>query len=213
MKRIRISSIEPTEIEAPLIELMADSRSGLCPHLHIPLQSGDNQILRRMGRPYTREFFSETLDNVQQHLPHAAIGVDVMVGFPGESEAAFERSYELIQALPVTYLHVFPFSPRKGTPAEKFAPRVSDSTIKARSQRLRRLGEAKKMAFIASQIGSVTNVLIETAKDAKTGLAKGLSDNYIPVSIPNTGVTDNTIVQVRLLEVNPDGFVIAEQVT
>ena len=213
MKRIRISSIEPTEIEAPLFELMADPRSCLCPHLHIPLQSGDNQILRRMGRPYTRDFFSETLYKIHQHLPHAAIGVDVMVGFPGESEAAFEHSYGLIQALPVTYLHVFPFSPRKGTPAEKIELRVSDSTIKARSQLLRRLGEDKKKAFFTSQIGSMTNVLIETAKDAKTGHAKGLSDNYIPVSIPDADVADNTIVQVKLIELKPDGTMIGVQVT
>jgi threonylcarbamoyladenosine tRNA methylthiotransferase MtaB len=213
MKRIRISSIEPTDIEAPLIELMADPRSCLCPHLHIPLQSGDNQILHRMGRPYTRNFFSEMLNKVHRHLPHAAIGVDVMAGFPGESEAAFERSYGLIQELPVTYLHVFPFSPRKGTPAEKFDHRVGDSTIKARCQRLRRLGEEKKKAFFTSQIGSMTNVLIESATDSQTSHAKGLSDNYIPVSIPNTGATENTVVKVKLMEVNPDWTVIAEQVT
>jgi threonylcarbamoyladenosine tRNA methylthiotransferase MtaB len=208
MPRIRLSSIEPTEIDASVLELMADSQSHLCPHLHIPMQSGDNHILKRMGRPYTREYFSEVIQQAHRYLPQAAIGVDVMVGFPGESDAAFHHSMELIRSLPVTYLHVFPFSPRKGTPAEGFPNRVPDPVIKTRGREMRRLGEEKKMAFLKYQVGRTLPVLIETACDGKTGYAKGLSANYIPVLVPDTQVTENSLVDIRITGVASNAGII-----
>lgn len=210
MPRIRISSIEPTEIEASLINLVADPQSCVCPHLHVPLQSGDNDVLKRMGRPYTCEMFAEAIMTVHRMLPNAAIGVDIMAGFPGESDEAFEHSYKLIQTLPVTYLHVFPFSPRKGTPAEKFSGKISDSVVKARSQLLRKLGEKKKTEFLQSQIDRIVTVLVETTQDLATGFARGLSDNYIPVFIPDSGLVENTFVNVRVVEVTSDGRVIGK---
>jgi threonylcarbamoyladenosine tRNA methylthiotransferase MtaB len=107
--RIRLSSIEPTEVDANLIELMAAPQSPLCPHFHIPLQSGDDTILKRMGRPYSRRIFSQVIQRIRTRLPHAAIGADVLVGFPGEDDHAFKQTYDLIDSLDVTYLHVFPF--------------------------------------------------------------------------------------------------------
>jgi threonylcarbamoyladenosine tRNA methylthiotransferase MtaB len=210
MPRIRISSIEPTEIEAALINLAADPQSCVCPHLHVPLQSGDNGVLKRMGRPYTREMFAETIMTVRQALPNAAIGVDIMAGFPGESDEAFEHSYELIRTLPITYLHVFPFSPRKGTPAATFSNKISDSVVKVRSQRLRELGEKKKTGFFQSQIDRTVTILIETNRDHGTGMARGLSDNYIPVSIPDSELVENTFVYVRIVQVRSDGCVIGK---
>ncbi len=206
--RIRISSIEPTEIEEALIRLMADPQSRVCQHLHVPLQSGDNDVLKRMGRPYKRNIFAETIAAVHRELPNAAIGVDIMTGFPGESDKAFENSYRLIQTLPVTYLHVFPFSPRKGTPAATFSGKVSDSVVKERSQRLRNLGEKKKTEFFQSQIGRIVTVLIETTRDVATGFARGLSDNYIPVFIPDSELVENTLVDLQIVDVTSDGCVI-----
>lgn len=213
MPRIRISSIEPTEIETDLIHLMADPQLCVCPHLHVPLQSGDNDVLRRMGRPYTREMFAETIETVHRKLPNSAIGVDVMVGFPGESDTAFEHSYELIRMLPVTYLHVFPFSPRKGTPAEKFSGKVPDNIIKARSRRMRMLGEEKKRAFFKSQIGRTVTLLIETTQNESTRFTRGLSDSYIPVFIADSGLVENTFVDVRIVEVTSDNCVFGKPVT
>jgi threonylcarbamoyladenosine tRNA methylthiotransferase MtaB len=210
MPRIRISSIEPTEIEADLIHLAADPQSCVCPHFHVPLQSGDNDVLKRMGRPYTREMFAEAILTVHQALPNAAIGVDIMAGFPGESDEAFERSYELIRTLPITYLHVFPFSPRKGTPAEKFSGKIADSIVKARSRKLRDLGEMKKTEFFQSQIDRTVTALVETNRDLGTGFARGLSDNYIPVFIPDSKLVENTLVDVRIVKVRSDGCVIGK---
>jgi threonylcarbamoyladenosine tRNA methylthiotransferase MtaB len=210
--RMRLSSIEPAEIEPALIHLAADGQSCLCPHFHVPLQSGDNDVLKRMGRPYTRELFSETIAALHEALPHAAIGVDIMAGFPGESDAAFEQSCELIRTLPVTYLHVFPFSARKGTPAATFSGKVADSVVKARAQRLRELGEEKKRDFFQSQIDHTLTVLIETARDAVTGWARGLSDNYIPVLIPDCDLVENRCVDVRIVAVRPDGLVMGKPV-
>ncbi len=149
MERIRISSIEPAEISNELIDRIADSKI-FCHHFHIPLQSGDNEVLKRMNRPYTREMFHHIVCRIHDRIPDAAIGADVLVGFPGESDAAFDQTVSLIEALPITYLHVFPFSPRKGTPAYSFADQIPHSIVKARCSTLRAIGKAKKNAFIAA---------------------------------------------------------------
>lgn len=208
VERLRLSSIEPTEVEDTLLCLMAADPSPLCPHLHIPLQSGDDQILKRMGRPYSHAKFSRVIQNATHILPHAAIGVDTLVGFPGESEAAFEQTYTLIESLPISYLHVFPFSPRKGTPAADYKDHVSQNIVKARCRHLRRLGEEKKMAFYRSQIGRTVNVLVETNKDAVTGHPKGFSDNYLPVVLPGQEVAVNAMVTVTITGLDDRGFLI-----
>ena len=121
--RIRLSSIEPNEIGREIIDMVA-SEDRLCRHFHVPLQSGDDQILKRMNRPYGAREFRELLESIHERIPLAAVGVDVMVGFPGENEGAFNNTYELIRDLPVSYLHVFPFSPRKGTAAADFPDQI-----------------------------------------------------------------------------------------
>lgn len=205
--RIRLSSIEPTEVDQHLINLMANSKGAICRHLHIPLQSGDNAILRRMGRPYTREQFAQVIQDIHQKIPRMAIGVDVMAGFPGETEDAFENSFRLIEALPVTYLHVFPFSPRKGTPAAGFKPKVPERIAKERCRRLRRLGDEKRNAFYQSMVGQRVEVLIEAIAD---GVAKGWSDNYLPVTIPDARVEENRLITVHISGLGPDGKVMGE---
>jgi threonylcarbamoyladenosine tRNA methylthiotransferase MtaB len=209
MQRLRFSSIEPTEVDAGLIDLMAGPRSPICPHWHIPLQSGDDDILKRMGRPYTREMFAGTITDMHRAIPHAAIGADILVGFPGEDDAAFDRTLALVKRLPVSYLHVFPFSPRKGTPAAGFKPRVRESLVKQRCKRLRQLGEEKKARFHQANVGRMVEVLVESVR---SGYARGLSENYLPVVIPETGIAVNSLVQARIERVEADLTVIGRQV-
>ncbi len=207
--RIRLSSIEPTEVDSRLIELIAFSHGKLCRHLHIPLQSGDDTILRRMGRPYSREQFAQVIKEIHRQMPEAAIGVDVMAGFPGETDEAFENSYHLIEELPVTYLHVFPFSARKGTPAAGFKPKVPERISKDRCLRLRLLGQAKQKAFYQSMVGRHLEVLIESNEN---GRAKGWSDNYLPVIIPEVLVEANHLVMTQIIGLNSEGEVVAHLV-
>ncbi len=118
-----------------------------CHHFHIPLQSGDDLILKRMHRHYSRSFFRDMVIRIHEMIPDAAIGVDTLIGFPGETEKAFENTYSLIEKLPVTYLHVFPFSGRKGTPANSYPDKVPSQVIKDRCLKMREMGNNKKMEF------------------------------------------------------------------
>lgn len=195
--RVRLSSVEPHELNSDIIRLVSQSDI-FCRHFHIPLQSGDDRILGKMHRPYTRSFFRDLVLQIHNLMPDAAIGVDTLIGFPGESPEAFENTYSLIQELPVSYLHVFPFSPRKSTPAERFPDKVPHRVIKARCQRLRELGHQKKNGFHTNAVGKLTQILVEEKKDPTTGLLKGLSSNYIPVLIEGDEHLKNTIVTVRL---------------
>lgn len=208
--RFRISSIEPTEVDEQIIDAINHSGGRLCRHLHIPLQSGDDTVLRRMGRPYTRERFAQTITTIQRAIPGVAVGVDVMAGFPGESAEAFENTYRLIEGLPITYLHVFPFSPRKGTPAAGFKPRVPERIAKERCRRLRHLGEEKRGSFHRAQVGQRLSVLIESEAEENRGPAQGLSDNYLPVALPGAAPKANTLVEVHITGLAPDGRLLGQ---
>ena len=182
--QIRISSIEPNEITNDLINL---ARPGhiLCDHFHIPLQAGDNEVLKRMKRPYTVEQFSDTIHSIHEALPHAGIGLDVIMGFPGETDQAFGNTYQLVSGLPVSYLHVFPYSPRKGTPAWHFSPKVASDKIKQRAALMRKLGEQKHAAFIKLNQGRVLKGLIQNQRDRNTGLLKAVTTNYLNILLEN----------------------------
>lgn len=210
MDRIRLSSIEPTEVDNALIRLAADPQSNLCRHFHIPLQSGDDGTLSRMGRPYTSEDYRKIVTKIARKIPCVSIGTDVIAGFPGEDDCAFESTFALIQELPITYLHVFPFSPRKGTKAALFKDRIPDHVVKQRSRRLRNLGKVKKKNFFLSQIDRRLKVLIETCKDPETGLARGMSDNYIPVLVTNARPDVNTVVEVHITELHHCGALLGK---
>lgn len=197
--RVRLSSIEPLELTDEIAALVAGS-DRFCRHFHIPLQSGDSDILKRMGRPYSPEVFREVVRKVRRLMPDAAIGVDVLAGFPGETEAAFENTFQLIQALPLSYLHVFPFSARPGTAAYDFPEHMPAQTIKQRCARLRQLGSRKRLAFHRSFIGQHVQVLTESRRDPKTGLLKGVSSNYLPVLFQGGDEMINRMVAVRVLE-------------
>ena len=210
IQRVRLSSVEPLELTTDLIRFAAgasDRPAAICPHFHIPLQSGDNDILRRMRRPYTSEFFRDLVQEIRQYLPDASLGVDVLVGFPGETDAAFERTCELLQQLPVTYLHVFPFSRRKGTPAEHMPDQVPTAVLKTRCRQIRSIGFNKKLAYYNQFHDKILEVVVESFADAATGMMKGTSANYIPVNFNGHTNQLRTIVSVRVDRVDPSGFV------
>jgi len=195
--RLRLSSLEPGEIFSDLLALIA-SEPRLCPHLHIPLQSGDATILGRMNRHYHPHFYSEIVLEAIHRIPDLAVGVDVMVGFPGETDERFQNTYRLIEALPVAYLHVFPFSPRPGTDAATMEEQLSPASISQRCRLLRELDKRKRLSFLNRFLGKVRPVLVENRKDAATGLPRGFSDNYLPVLVQTDAATENRIVMAKL---------------
>ncbi len=178
--RIRLSSLEINEIDKELIEMTATEK-WICKHFHIPLQSGDNGILKRMKRNYTVRQFIQLVEAIHEKIPLAAIGVDVMSGFPGEDAAAYQRTYALINDLPVSYLHVFPYSVRYGTEAATFDDQVDPGTIKKRALDLRNLGQKKRISFYRSCLKNEFMVLPEGWYSEKKKLMKGTSGNYLPV--------------------------------
>lgn len=206
MDRVRLSSIEPHELTRDIIKLVAETDI-FCPHFHIPLQSGDDRILERMHRPYTTSFFEDLILNIKDHVPDAAIGVDILGGFPGETEKAFEYTYALIERLPITYLHVFPYSSRPGTPAAKYPDKVPQKTIKARCEKMRRLGNEKKYDFYKKFIGKTVEVLIEGKQDKSPSLLKGITSNYIPVHVVGKDDLVNTLVQVNIEKIKENNTV------
>ena len=195
--RVRLSSIEPLELTDDLIERVAGSPR-FCRHFHIPLQSGDDHILQKMKRPYAVDDFRQRVAKIRKNIPDAAIGIDILIGFPGETDAAFENTYALVQELPVTYLHVFPFSARPGTPAAHYPDRVAPVVIKARCEQMRRLGQAKRIDFFQKSIGKQLEILVESTRHSPTGLLKGISSNYIPVLIDADDQQMNKLVTVQL---------------
>lgn len=193
--RIRLSSIEPNEIDDRLLDLTAPSGI-LCDHFHIPLQSGDDTILKKMKRPYTTGFFTDTILGIHEKLPSAGIGVDILAGFPTETHQQFENTYNLIRQLPVSYLHVFPFSPRQGTPAFHFSPKVADAVIKERCRRLRELGRQKRAAFIAANLGKILEGVVQHKQDPQTGHLTAVTTNYLNVFLKKNDAIKGKIVDL-----------------
>jgi threonylcarbamoyladenosine tRNA methylthiotransferase MtaB len=199
--RVRLSSIEPKEVVPELIR-MAASEEWLCRHFHIPLQSGDNRILERMNRNYTSEEYARLIESIYSQIPLAAIGADIMTGFPGEGEGAYRNTYTLVEDLPVSYFHVFPFSPRRGTAAWDFKDKVDEREIKKRAEALRVLGQKKREDFYRSCIGNTFQVLAEGSDRSGMGMIKGLSDNYLPVLFPFPREIKNELIPVRIEKVD-----------
>lgn len=195
--RFRLSSLEPQDITPQLLEVLAGWPQ-FCPHFHLPLQSGADPILQAMGRPYRAAWFVDMVQNLAARFPHAALGLDVLVGFPTETAADFNRTRELLDSLPITYLHVFPYSPRPGTPAAALPVRTSQAEVRARAQELRRLAMAKKQAFSQSQVGQLVEVLVEGEVPGLPGWLTGLTANYLRVQLPGPGAWANSVVRVRL---------------
>ncbi len=180
LPRVRLSSIDPHEISNSLLRLLAQAQT-LCPHLHIPLQSGDDTILSRMRRRYDSVLARDVLIRLRETLPQAALGTDLIVGFPGEGEDEFARGLKFLEESPFTYFHVFPYSVRNGTTAAKFSDKVPQPLIDARARQVRKLGEQKKAAFARGFIDHTLLVLFEHTRDKASGLLKGYSRNYLRV--------------------------------
>lgn len=178
VKRLRIGSVEPTEVSPELVRFMASS-SIVCPHLHLPLQSGSDGVLARMNRGYDTALFREVVQSLFAAMPDICIGSDVIAGFPAESDEEFEETYRFIESLPLAYLHVFPFSQRPGTPAATMTPQVHSRVIKERAEKLRGLSEKKKHDYAAGFVGRELQVLVQRDEGGR----KGLSRNYLPVLI------------------------------
>jgi len=201
--RLRLSSLELRELEPEIID-MAASEKWLCPHFHIPLQSGDDQILKRMNRNYTTREFAEKIEAIHAAIPQGAIGVDVMSGFPGEDNAAHANGVSLLRDLPVSYLHVFPFSPRKGTPAWHYKDKVDVHTIKKRASELRTLGREKRVLFYESCLNHTFEVLVEGSYARDETLMTGAGENYLPFVFPYDDNLQGHIVKMRAGRITGD---------
>ena len=184
--RIRLSSIEPLDVSPTFVSFLTQSAK-VCPHLHLPIQSGDDDILRKMNRNYTSSFLSSLINELHRRIPQISLGADVIVGFPGETEKQSQRTRELMETLPLSYLHVFPFSRRKGTPASRLPHQVRESVITERAEALRTLGKKKRQNFYGGFLRQTLDVLVQDQQDKRTGLWKGLLRNYIPVLLTQDG--------------------------
>lgn len=204
IQRIRISSIEPNLLSNEVIHFVATSKR-FVPHFHMPLQSGSNKILGLMRRRYRRELYVERVETIKRLMPDCCIGVDVIVGFPGESHEDFLETYQFLNELPISYLHVFTYSERENTIASQMSGAVPGSHRSDRSKMLHILSEKKRRVFYEEQLGKQTEVLIEG--DNKNGMMHGFSPNYVKISTPYDPVLVNEIVKVELLEINSDGGV------
>jgi threonylcarbamoyladenosine tRNA methylthiotransferase MtaB len=181
--RIRLSSLEPKTITPELLDLMESSHR-FCRHFHVPLQSGADVTLDKMNRHYSRDYYRQLILSLAERFPGAGIGTDVMVGFPGETLDDFAGTCALLDELPMSYFHVFPFSPRPQTPAADMESPVSEPEKRRRADLLRRLSAEKTRRFAQGHLGKTLPVLIEKERDRPTGMLKGLSDNYLKVVLP-----------------------------
>ena len=204
IERIRISSIEPNLLKNETIKFVSESNA-FVPHFHIPLQSGSNTLLRLMKRRYQRELYQERVHEIKKYMPNACIGVDVIVGFPGETDELFLETYHFLNELNISYLHVFTYSERVNTPAAKMELVVPQNARKKRSKMLRSLSVKKRRLFYESQLDSSHSVLFEA--ENKKGYIHGFTENYVKVKAPWNPVLVNTKKKVILTEIDDDGLV------
>ncbi|MGG5487197.1 tRNA (N(6)-L-threonylcarbamoyladenosine(37)-C(2))-methylthiotransferase MtaB [Flavobacteriaceae bacterium 144Ye] len=204
IERLRISSIEPNLLKNETIELVSQSRA-FVPHFHIPLQSGSNDILKKMKRRYMRELYVDRVAKIREIMPNACIGVDVIVGFPGETDERFLETYNFLSDLDISYLHVFTYSERDNTEASKMDGVVPKNVRSKRSKMLRGLSVKKRRAFYESQIGTQRQVLFES--ENKEGYIHGFTENYVKVKSPWNPHLVNTIHDVELTKIDDDGIV------
>ena len=202
--RFRISSIEPNLLTEELIEFVAGSKR-FVPHFHIPLQSGNNEILGQMRRRYQRELYVDRVNKIKRLMPDACIGVDVIVGFPGESDQHFLETYAFLVDLPVSYLHVFSYSERPNTPAAEMKNQVSKTIKNKRSKMLRGLSAKKRHAFYESQLQKTKTILFEA--ENKKGYIQGFTENYVKVRIPWDPALQNQTRSATLAEIDQKGMV------
>ena len=204
IERLRISSIEPNLLKNETIEFVSNSRT-FVPHFHIPLQSGSNDILKKMKRRYLREVYTERVNKIREVMPNACIGVDVIVGFPGETDENFLETYNFLNEMDISYLHVFTYSERDNTEAAEMPDVVPMNVRNKRSKMLRGLSVKKRRAFYESQIGTNRTVLFES--ENKEGYIHGFTENYVKVKTPWNPELVNTLHEINLSKIDEDGSV------
>jgi threonylcarbamoyladenosine tRNA methylthiotransferase MtaB len=204
IERLRISSIEPNLLKNETIDLVSKSRT-FVPHFHIPLQSGSNEILKKMKRRYLRELYVDRINKIREVMPHACIGVDVIVGFPGETDDYFLETYHFLNNLDISYLHVFTYSERDNTEAAEMDGVIAKNVRAKRSKMLRGLSVKKRRAFYESQIGTNRTVLFES--ENKEGYIHGFTENYVKVKTPWNPELSNTLHEIKLTNIDDDGSV------
>jgi threonylcarbamoyladenosine tRNA methylthiotransferase MtaB len=202
--RLRISSIEPNLLNEEIIRFVSSSKT-FVPHFHVPLQSGNNEILAKMRRRYQRELYIDRVRLIKSVMPDACIGVDVIVGFPGETEDHFLDTYQFLNDLDISYLHVFSYSERPNTPAAQMSGVVDSKTRHKRSKLLRGLSAKKRFAFYQSQLGKTKTVLFES--ENKSGYIQGFTENYVKVRMPWNPVYQNKLIEVTLESIDDEGIV------
>lgn len=203
IERFRISSIEPNLLTDEIIQFVAQSKQ-FVPHFHVPLQSGSNRVLGLMRRRYKRELYADRVQKIKALMPHACIGVDVIVGHPGETDVEFKETYQFLNELPVSYLHVFTYSERPNTTALGIKPIVPGHVRAERSKMLHILSDKKRRAFYESQVGRDAVVLFE--EDVQDGLMQGFTENYVRVVAQYDPLLINELLPVRLTNVNAEGL-------
>ena len=204
IERLRISSIEPNLLKNETIDFVAQSKT-FVPHFHIPLQSGSNDMLKKMRRRYLRELYVDRVEQIKTVMPHACVGVDVIVGFPGETDEHFLETYNFLNELDISYLHVFTYSERENTVAATMDGVVPKKVRSKRSKMLRGLSVKKRRAFYESQIGTKRTVLFES--ENKEGYIHGFTENYVKVKAPWNPELVNTLHEVELTKIDTDGLV------
>lgn len=197
--RVRLSSIDPEEVTDEMIELLQGSKV-FCPHLHIPLQSGDDKILKLMRRRYSAQEFLELSFKLSDKIKNLCLGTDVMVGFPYEDEESFSKTYQLLQSSPLHYLHVFPYSPKRGTPAAKMLSQVPAQQKKERASVLRQLSETKRAQYQKSFIGKKVEVVLERPQGTPASHWLGTSENYLPVLVSHPQVQSRQKVLCKITQ-------------
>jgi threonylcarbamoyladenosine tRNA methylthiotransferase MtaB len=195
IERFRISSIEPNLLTNDIIEFVSNSKKFM-PHFHIPLQSGSNKILSQMRRRYKKELYAERVGLIKTMMPHCCVGVDVIVGFPGETEEDFEDTFNFLHSLEVSYLHVFTYSERANTLAATMKPVIPVHIRNERNKRLRNLSYQKMQYFTSQHVGQVRKVLFES--QGQNGMMEGFTDNYIKITTPYTATWQNSIVPWKI---------------
>ena len=204
IERVRISSIEPNLLKNETIQFVSSSKV-FVPHFHIPLQSGSNELLRLMKRRYKRELYVEKVKKIKKYMPDACIGVDVIIGFPGETDELFLETYHFLNELDISYLHVFTYSERENTPAASMEGIVPLNIRKKRSKMLRGLSVKKRRSFYESQLNTLHTVLFEG--ENKKGYILGFTENYVKIKHPWNPELVNTTREVLLTEIDDDGMV------
>lgn len=203
LHRLRLGSIEPQELTDELIELVCQS-TRVCSHLHIPLQSGSDSVLKRMNRHYTAQDFYRCLHNIYERSAGISIGIDLIVGFPGETEQEHQQTVDLVGCLPIHYLHVFPYSKRPGTAAERMKDHIEPAIAKVRATQLRDLGEVKKQEYVERFRGEIVEVVVENRSEG--GRCKGLTDEYVQVSFDSDQLIAKQCVKVLIAGVDGDAL-------